>query len=238
MDKWRALRGLPDRHKEAYLISLQHEPELDADAETVGKDEIGLGKLEYKATIGSSKTEYKDAVGLDSKMKYDKVSEGDETIGHCNETAYDKIPADVEDKNGEDLVDLGVSPDELRERAKAGIRRRKAANKPLKKKLYGMANHLHQVMLTCAFVAGTMACEQVVQPGIDLCTQMGHRVFGEPEEKPACLEIFAGSANISSAFARARCGVLRPVDSVFGDDLRKEEVREQVFTQVEHERPR
>ena len=248
MDRLRVWRGGHKGHEEAFMISMQHEAESEGDEVPVEGDAIGLSNVEYeaavghsnpeyKAMVGSGKMEYKDTIGLGSKVKYDKVTEYKDTVGLCSETEYEQAHVEGNDVHLEGVGAFGAGPEEMRERAKAGIRRRKAANKPLKKKLYGMANRLHQVMLTCAFVAGTMACEKVILPGIDLCDQMKHRVCGEGGERPSIMEIFAGSANISGAFAKSRCGVMRPVDLVFGDDLRKEDTQNEIFNQVKKEKP-
>ena len=60
---------------------------------------------------------------------------------------------------------------------------------------------------------------------------------GRTFEQPALLEVFAGSARLTGAFAAARRGVLRPRDLPFGDDLRQEEVRQQLYDTIGKEKP-
>ena len=67
-------------------------------------------------------------------MKYDKVTEYKDTVGLCSETEYEQAHVEGNDVHLEGVGAFGAGPEEMRERAKAGIRRRKAANKPLKKK--------------------------------------------------------------------------------------------------------
>lgn len=47
-----------------------------------------------------------------------------------------------------------------------------------------------------------------------------------------CLELFAGKARISEAFAKRGRGVLQPRDIRFGHDLRRKEVQEEVLKDI------
>lgn len=89
----------------------------------------------------------------------------------------------------------------LRQQATQGNRKRRDAKKPLRKKLKSMAGKLHQVLLASAFVLGNMANEMVIEPGMDLMSRGSGDGTGD---QPDFLEVFAGSANISGAFVKAR----------------------------------
>ena len=52
-----------------------------------------------------------------------------------------------------------------------------------------------------------------------------------------CLEIFAGEAAISRAFAGRSHGVLRPRDLRYGDDLHDPAVRQEVYREIREEKP-
>jgi hypothetical protein len=88
-----------------------------------------------------------------------------------------------------------------RQKAVAGIRRRREAKKPIRKKLIAMGRRLHQVLLASAFVVGSMANECILEPGINLLT--GNGELAEDGGGAAFLEVFAGSAKLSGAFAAA-----------------------------------
>ena len=128
-------------------------------------------------------------------------------------------------------ADQGLTP---RQKAVRGIRARKM--KPsVRKKIYGMSKQLCSVLLTCAVAVGGIAEEVLGEPLEDLWAvfQASHH----HQERPACLEVFAGDCAISSAFAAKRMGVLRPRDLRYGDDLRCQETRNEVLRVVEETRP-
>eukprot|EP00435_Cladocopium_sp_Y103_P068690 s358_g32.t1 len=129
-----------------------------------------------------------------------------------------------------------------REKAKEGNMRRKAerwAKKhPVRKKLYGMASQVRSVLLACAFVVGSMANETVLEPGRDLWSCFASSSHVGQDEQADCLELFAGHAEITGAFARARRGVLRPRDIIYGDDLRQLETHEDICEEIQRYKPK
>ena len=61
--------------------------------------------------------------------------------------------------------------------------------------------------------------------------------FPEPDTAD-CLELFAGQANISSAFAQRRRGVLQPRDLRFNHDLKQPEMQEEIINEIWEHRPK
>ena len=120
-----------------------------------------------------------------------------------------------------------------RQRAIDGIRRRKKLNESKRKKLYGMTKQLCTVLATCLVSVGCLAEEVFCEPLHDLWEVFGLGI----EERPSCLELFAGSCTITDAFAKKRHGVLRPRDLVFGDDLRSPRAREEILEAIDQHRP-
>ena len=180
------------------------------------------------------------AVGLSSEVVDGENVENDMTVGLGTEVKYEEVPEEtfvieVEHESGsEDCQDDGptMTP---RQKAVAGIRRRREAKKPIRKKLIAMGRRLHQVLLASAFVVGSMANECILEPGINLLT--GNGELAEDGGGAAFLEVFAGSAKLSGAFAAAWRGVLRPMDLLFGDDLRQESVQHELYETIDNEKP-
>ena len=203
---------------------------------------------EYKEKIGLARSAGEECMLL--TLEHEDVQEGAESeadfkdgIGHRTEVKYEAVPEENAaiglGKRNESVKvvknDLGKNYGEtMKARATDAVKKRRQANKPLKKKLIGMANKLHQVLLTCAFAVGTMACEKIIEPGMDLWAEWSPN---EDAVLPACLELFAGSSHVTEAFAKAKCGVLRPRDLLFGDDLRDPEVRREIIEEVKREKP-
>ena len=121
----------------------------------------------------------------------------------------------------------GLSP---RQKAKKGIRQRKI-NCSTKKKLYHMGNKLCQVLLTCAAAAWPRRWLS------NLCRIYGWLRAGNRAPQVHCLEVFAGEAEISSAFARRGLGVLRPRDLKYGDDLHSAATRHEILEEIRSSRP-
>lgn len=148
----------------------------------------------YVDTVGLSKDDYKETVGLGSDDFYDN------DIGHgcgsgdpmAEEVLFTEVKMDDAELKG-DLKSSTSSTTSMRERAVEGIRRRKKQNMSRKKKLKGMANHLHQVLLTSIMAVGCFASERVVAPACNLVGKMG--MDGDFwQGRPAVLEVFAGCA--------------------------------------------
>lgn len=180
------------------------------------------------------------AVGLSSEVVDGENVENDMTVGLGTEVKYEEVPEEtfvieVEHESGsEDCQDDGPTMTPW-QKAVAGIRRRREAKKPIRKKLIAMGRRLHQVLLASAFVVGSMANECILEPGINLLT--GNGELAEDGGGAAFLEVFAGSAKLSGAFAAAWRGVLRPMDLLFGDDLRQESVQHELYETIDNEKP-
>lgn len=223
--------GLGCEDGQEAMLTMLHESDSELDGghvEAVNDNGVGSGKSEYVDTVGPCSEKkyeadnvYVDTVGPSSEAKYEEDIEYKATVGQSN---YEPTGSSV--------------AKEMRERAVAGIRKRRNAKKSVRKKLIGMANSLHQVLLASAFVVGAMANNTVVEPSINLIGNIKDQFVGGGDEHPSCAEIFAGSANITGAFAQARQGVMRPVDILYGQDLRRSEVQEEVFEEIKEKKPR
>lgn len=121
-----------------------------------------------------------------------------------------------------------------KERARRGMRKRKI-NSSTKRKLQHMGGQLCHVLMVCAATLGSFAEEVFAEPVYDLWQATG---FSDRTAGVDCLELFAGNAEISSAFARKGMGVLRPRDLRYGDDLRQPEVLQEVFREIRENRPK
>ena len=136
-----------------------------------------------------------------------------------------------------------------RERARRAMRKRKMKN-ATRQKIFGMAKKLYGVLVACSLVVGGVANDVVVEPLKDVAAVLSSthgeyqdrgdrpRSAGLREERADLLEIFAGSANMSAAFADARKAVLRPRDLVYGDDFKDPGCREAILQEVDRYRPR
>ena len=132
------------------------------------------------------------------------------------------------------------TPEELQERARRGIRRRKRMNESnFKKVKRGMAN-LASVLMACTVAAASLTQEivtgpledtfEVFKPFMAYCKSDGQREVD-------CLELFAGRARISEGFAKRGRGVLQPRDIKFGHDLRDRSTQEQVLKEISQHKP-
>lgn len=150
-----------------------------------------------------------------------------------------------ESTEGEGSMSPGVEHLSPRQRAIQGIRKRKL-KQTTRKKLVGMAKKLCSVLVACTLAVGSAAHEAVVEPARDLAavfssTHGSHTDRGEGDlhaDRADLLEVFAGSANMSAAFAGARKKVMRPRDLIFGDNFKDQDCRDQILRDVEECRPR
>ena len=134
-----------------------------------------------------------------------------------------------------DRLPSRVSP---KEKAKAGIRRRKQMNQSTSKRVRGSVQKLFGALVSMCMLAGSMTAEVVADPLWDVwavCQPRHHCREAESEED--CLEIFSGRAEISSAFASRRRGVLQPRDLQYGIDLKSSIHQEEVIEDIWKERP-
>eukprot|EP00435_Cladocopium_sp_Y103_P020889 s510_g5.t1 len=195
---------------------------LDKDEVPVYKDTVGLSKFENDAVL-----EYKAAIGLG-------MPENDIVADEIEGQGGGKWPwSSFWSSESEGSVDMR-SP---RQKARDGMRRRKM-NSSTKRKLQHMGGQLCQVLLACAATIGHFADEVLVEPAQDLWTCFTASSHHVPSGEARCLELFAGEAAISKAFAgRRRHGVLRPRDLKYGDDLHDPAVRDEVYREIKEEKP-
>lgn len=89
---------------------------------------------------------------------------------------------------------------------------------------------------------GTWAGEVVGEPVQDhLCSvfQSSHHFSSSsPDEDIQRLELFAGQARVSAAFARRKRGVLQPRDLRFGHDFKQEHHRSEVLCEIRAQQPK
>ena len=183
---------------------------------------------------------------------YKEVSEDDGTFhkprtedfigGHAFqfEDVYE-IPSESEQVIEEHTKAHGLSP---RDRAKAGIRHRKRMNEGAWKRLHRHMSSLAMVFMACSTAFGTWAEELIgapVQDAVDIFRPSQYiyeSSLAEEDTEVQCLELFAGQARISEAFARRKRGVLEPKDLRFGHDFRQADEREAILRDVALHRPR
>lgn len=182
-------------------------------------------------------------IGLGSEAKYNILHEEGATVGLGSEVNYkadvkNVMVLEVEHESDCDLGEGqhgGMIP---RQKAVEGMRRRRLEKKPLRRKLKAMTKKVQQVLIASAFVVASMANELVVEPGMDLMECFAPQLLHGKCEPPALLEVFAGSAVLSNTFAQGRRGVVRPVDIIYGDNLRDAETRQQLYETIDKEKPR
>lgn len=155
--------------------------------------------------------ENEDTVGLSG-------SGGETEYNHFNFDAPDENEVFVNDiKNNEATGDLwSESP---RARARAGMRRRRLANRSVAQKLRAEVYGLFEVMMACTLMAGSLTREIIEDPLWEAWAvlQPKHHVKAR-EAKTDCLELFAGEARISGAYARRKRAVLQPRDVRYNHD--------------------
>ena len=201
--------------------------------------------LQERESRGRSDHDGRSSEDLDShgrdQGRCDGVDGGDP---HCPDRsgAGDSVGGGDPHGPGREQDGLTDDPRSPKKRAQEGNMRRKAERwakrHPVKKKLYGMASQVRSVLLACAFVVGSIANETVLEPGRDLWSCFASSSHVGQDEQADCLELFAGHAEITGAFARARRGVLRPRDIKYGDDLRQSATHEDVCEDIERHRPK
>ena len=136
-----------------------------------------------------------------------------------------------------------LGKEEIKRRALAGIRRRKLENEPKLKKVKRSAMRLATVFATMTVALAGWSKEMMTQPfeeTFDVVQPFVAWATGsssESESEVDCLELFAGKARISEGFAKRGRGVLQPRDLVFGHDLRKKHVQEEVIQDMKYYKP-
>ena len=126
-----------------------------------------------------------------------------------------------------------------RARARHGIRRRRAEQRTNMRKVRDGVMNVFQILMATSVMLAGWAESVVDEPLWEVwaLTQPRHHVRDHERSEVGCLEIFAGEARISSAFARHRRGVLEPRDLRYDHDCRLPEVQEAILEDINVQRP-
>ena len=108
-----------------------------------------------------------------------------------------------------------------------------------KKRVRGMARKVLSSILTTFVALSTPVVNEVYQAVVDplrdfYAATTGHRQTDEP----ALLELFAGSAHLTAAFARSGYNVLEPRDIIYGHNMFDPAQQREVFYDIQHLRPK
>eukprot|EP00435_Cladocopium_sp_Y103_P057946 s39_g20.t1 len=182
-----------------------------------------------------------------------EVTENMDTVGpgRSGETQYKYITFDTPDEDEVPEYDFsggkrqgtqsddGLSSGSPRARAREGMKRRRLANRSMARKLRDEVHGLFEVMLACTFMVGSWTKEIIEDPLWEAWAVMQpkHHVKRR-EAKTDCLELFAGEARISSAYARRKRAVLQPRDMRYDHDLRRVGDQDEVVDEIIQHRPR
>ena len=123
-------------------------------------------------------------------------------------------------------------------RAVEGLRRRRFQNRGAKEKILDTARSIFMVMATCSMAFGNWAQEVMGDPLWDAWAVLQPRHCEPVEDTPDVLELFAGHANISAAFAAKKRGVLEPRDLRYNHDLKDMAQQELVVEEMWSHRPK
>ena len=142
----------------------------------------------------------------------------------------------IEDDNVTSSGNETMSP---RARARHGIRRRRAEQRTNMRKVRDGVMNVFQILMATSVMLAGWAESVVDEPLWEVwaLTQPRHHVRDHERSEVDCLEIFAGEARISSAFARHRRGVLEPRDLRYDHDCRLPEVQEAILEDINVQRP-
>ena len=141
---------------------------------------------------------------------------------HHGDAPSRRSPVSLPSESGSPLPKL--KPDEVAERIKKGNEKRKYLKKGVIRRAW---HNLHAVLMAvCLMTAASVgsASSRVA------CHVAANR--------PDCLEIFSGSAEVSYQFSRWGWNTLEPIDQIYGTDLTVEANRERIIHWIEKFRPR
>lgn len=180
--------------------------------------------------------EYKDTIGLGTGSY--EVQYNTDTLDTPDE---DEVSVDEQVYEAKGGVPGGGGPGigSARERACAGIRRRKMQNRSFTKKIKAEVHGLFNILMACTVMAGSWTHEVVSDPLWEAWAlfQPQHHVQHR-EAHTDCLELFAGEARISGAYARHRRSVLQPRDIKYNHDLRRQADQDEVLDEIVKQRPK
>lgn len=121
-----------------------------------------------------------------------------------------------------------------REKAKQGMRARKKMNMATSKKLKSNMVFLCTLFTSCLGAMSSFAGEVIGEPMADVRAVFTSSSQLQPggNREVDCLELFAGKARISEAFAKKHRGVLHPRDLLYGHDFRHEETQNEILGEI------
>ena len=191
-----------------------------------------------------------DYIHDDDGNEYKAVPEDDDTVTTLRTENINDGHAYLLEDDGGDLIKPEQAPKNVcmtqlspREKAKAGIRQRKRMSEGTGKKLRRQMNALAMAFMACTCAMGSWAQELAADPVNDLynvfCSSqvIYEAAYQTAPEEVQCLELFAGQARVSEAFARRKRGVLQPRDLRLGHDFRLEEHRQEALQDITWHKP-
>ena len=211
---WKRVKLLQDWKKDKLLARRAREPEEG------GEDvEMALeGEIDYNDVLAVNAVgEVAEDFVTDYDLEYEEDSEEDEILREfCR-------------------VNLKYLSDYEAVRNLPAKRMKRSS----KKRVSSMAKRVLSCLMTTVTALATPVINEVYDtvsgPLNDLCViATGHR----ETDTPALLELFAGSAHLTSAFARAGFNVLEPRDLVLGHDLRDPAQQQAVKNDIKNWRPK
>ena len=115
----------------------------------------------------------------------------------------------------------------------------KKMNRSTATKLKDQAKQVCQIFLACSIALASHVGEVLAEPVADIYSVFtpSTQLLPGGDQEVQCLELFAGKARISEAFARRGRGVVAPRDIKFGHDFRNPETRAQVLQEIREFRP-
>ena len=180
-------------------------------------------------------SEYKDTVGLstgDYKAKYDTNTNDspDENEVFVNEVM---LGLSSSESSGD-----GPRSGSPKARARAGMKRRKMARRSTTQFMKDQAKGLCTVLLACTVAMGGWAREVMADPLWEAWAVLQPRHYERDNGGTDCLELFAGHARISSAYAKRHRAVLQPRDLKYDHNLKLRSQQEEVLSEILEHRPK
>ena len=217
--------------------------------ESSGSSEEAPGKVKAGMTSTGSSEDDVSVPAADMKMRYgnlpDEGAMRDFDNSERDVGKYDNIDAEVdaneyltEELGGKDYEGVGDTRS-IDAKIRAGNRRRRLARQTNFQKVKRQAGQIFEAMMACSMMLGSWTHEVLGEPIWDAWAVMQPRhQHAAVHSEVDCLELFAGDARLSSAFAKKHRGVLQPRDLRFNHDLRKVDVQDEVVDEIWRERPK
>ena len=132
----------------------------------------------------------------------------------------------------------GSDSEDPKERARAGQRRRRYLEAPRRQRVQHCAGVLGHCLTVWMTLMTSHVAEAVAAPARDAWAVLQSQHHDPAEGSRAdVLELFAGKARITEAFARRRGAALQPRDICYGHDLRQPAIQEEILDDIIRERP-